>query len=154
MAEAPRTALQQLNDFLFKHVIIVGQTGSNKHLTCKHCNHNFHGNAGRIHEHLKCITGNVKGCSFSVTNAQQEVCDEIDALHNAVPASKKRKAVGNRNTQLATNASSSGLRQVPIQEAMLAMSKLAVDQSLIDWVVEAGIPFNVFRCEQPGNCCS
>ena len=74
MAEEPRSPLQQSNDYLYSQVDIVGHTGSNKRTHCKKCNHNFSGNPERIHEHLKCKPGNVKGCTFSETNGKREVC--------------------------------------------------------------------------------
>ena len=140
MAEEIRTPLQQLNDYLYRQVEIVNHTGSNKRMHCKKCNHNFSGGPGRIHEHLKCKPGDVKGCTFSETNDEREVWDEIDALVHALPSSKKRKLVSDTE-----NADSSGLRQMPIQESMQAASKVGVDQALADWVYETGIPFNVFR---------
>jgi hypothetical protein len=142
MAEETRTPLQQLNDYLYSQVAIVRQTSSNKRLRCRKCNHNFSGNPGRIHEHLKCKPGDVKGCTFSVTNDKREVWDEIDALVHALPSSKKRKVDYVSDTE---NAGSSGLRQMPIQESMQAAGKAGVDQALADWVYETGIPFNVFR---------
>ena len=142
MAEETRTPLQQLNEYLYSQVDIVSQTGSNKRLSCKNCNHNFSGNPGRIHEHLKCKSGDVKGYTFSETNDKREVWDKIDALVHALPSSKKRKFDDVSDTE---NAGSSGLRQMPIQESMQAAGKVGVDQALADWVYETGIPFNVFR---------
>jgi hypothetical protein len=106
MAEEIRTPLQQLNDYLYRQVEIVNHTGSNKRMHCKKCNHNFSGGPGRIHEHLKCKRGDVKGCTFSETNDEREVWDENDALVHALPSSKKRKIVSDTE-----NADSSGLRQ-------------------------------------------
>ena len=47
-------------------------------MLCKKCNHNFTGNPGRIHEHLKSKPGDVKGFTFNETNDKREVWDEID----------------------------------------------------------------------------
>ena len=52
MTETSRTALQQLNDYLFDQVDVIGQQGNNKRMHCNKCTHNFSGYAGRIHEHL------------------------------------------------------------------------------------------------------
>ena len=48
MAEETRTPFQQLNDYLYRQVDIISQTGSNKRMHCKKCSHNFTGNAGRV----------------------------------------------------------------------------------------------------------
>ena len=64
-----------------------------------------------IHDHLKGKSGDVQGCTFSVTNDKKEVCDEIDALIYAVPKSKKRKAADVSETE---TASCSGAKQMPI----------------------------------------
>ena len=67
---------------------------------------------------------------------------QIDALVHALPSSNKRKGDDVSDTE---NASSSGLRQMPIQERLQAAGNVGVDQALADWVYETGIPFNVFR---------
>ncbi len=72
MDEETRTPLQQLNDYLYKQVEIVTQTGSNKQFYCKKCNHSFTGGPGRIHEHPKSKAGDVKGCTFSKTNDKRQ----------------------------------------------------------------------------------
>lgn len=142
MAAAARTPLQRFHEYLYSQVEIVGNSGANKRIHCKKCNHNFSGNVGRIHEHLKGKPGAVKGCTFSKTHDKREVLDEIDALQHALPKSNKRRFVEVSDTE---NASSSGLQQTPLQKSLLAAGKLGVDQALSDWVYETGIPFNVFR---------
>ena len=142
MTEASRTPLQQLNDYLFDQVDIVGQQGNNKRMCCKKCNHNFSGYAGRIHDHLISKVGAVRGCTFSDSSDKREVLDELDRLVNALPNTNKRKAVDVANTE---NASSSGLQQMSIQQSMQGAGKQGVDQALADWVYETGIPFNVFK---------
>ena len=142
MAAATRTPLQHLNDYLVSQCECVRQSGSNKRWRCTKCNHNFSGSVSRIHEHLKGKPGDVKGCTYSVTNDKKEVCDEIDALVYAVPKSKKHKAA---DVSQAETASCSGPKQMPIQQSLQAAGKVGVDQALAHWVFEAGIPFNVFR---------
>ena len=73
MAGEIRTPLQQLNDCLYRHVDIVSRTEIIKRMHCKKCNHNFTGNPGRIHEHLKSKPGDAKGCTFSEADDKQEV---------------------------------------------------------------------------------
>ena len=142
MTDASRTPLQQLNDYLFDQVDVVGQQGNNKRMRCKKCNHNFSGYAGRIHDHLISKTGAVRGCTFSESNDKQEILDELDILVDALPKTNKRRAVDVANTE---NASSSGLQQMSIQQSMQGAGKQGVDQALADWVYETGIPFNVFK---------
>ena len=116
MTEASRTAKQQLNDYLFDQVDVVGQQGNNKRMHCKKCRHNFSGHAGRIHDHLISKAGAVGGCTFSESNDKREVLDDIERLVNALPESNKRRAVDVADTE---NASSSVLQQMSIQESML-----------------------------------
>lgn len=142
MTESSRTHLQQLNDYLFRQVDVVGQHGNNKRIHCKKCELNFTGDAGRIHDHLISKAGAVRGCTFSETNKKREVLDEIDELVNALPKTHKRRAVDVADTE---NASSSGLYQMPIEESMQAAGKVGVDHALADWVYKTGILFNVFR---------
>ena len=138
--------LQHLNDYLYSQVIIVSVVGGNKRFNCRHCTHNFSGQVGRVKQHLCGSIGDVKGCSFSETNRKREVLDEIDALEQALPKSKKQKLSESTVSVVATaTASGSNLKQVPIQTALSGASKLGVDQALADWVFESGIPFNVFR---------
>ena len=142
MTESSRTPLQQLNDYLFRQVDVVGQQGNNKRIHCKKCKHNFTGHAGRIHDHLISKAGAVRGCTFSETNDKRVVLDEIDELVNALPKTHKRRAVDVADTE---NASCSGLHQMSIEESMQAAGKVGVDHALADWVYETGIPFSVFR---------
>ena len=144
MAATQRTPLQQFHDYLFTQVELVSSTGNNKRLHCKNCTHNFSGNAGRIHEHLICKAGSVRGCTFAETNNKREVLDSIDALVNALPKTNKRNDAVLALTE--EPASTSGLRQMPIQQRMQAASKTSVDQAVADSVYETGISFNVFRC--------
>ena len=128
MAATQCTPLQHFHDYLFSQVDIVDCTGSNKRLHCKKCSHNFSGNAGRAHDHLISKVGGVKGCTFAETNDRREVLDTIDALVHALP--KKQNVA---SLALAEEpASTSGLRQMPIQESMQAASKSSVDQALAD----------------------
>ena len=90
MSDASRTPLQQLNDYLFDQVEIVGQLGNNKRMRCKKCNHNFSGYAGRVHDHLISKAGAVRGCTFSESNDKQEILDELDILVDALPKTNKR----------------------------------------------------------------
>jgi hypothetical protein len=142
MDVSTRTPLQLLNDYLYAQVECVRQSGTNKRYHCKKCTHNFSGSVSRIHEHLKNKSGDVKGCTFSETNDKKEVWGELDALVFDLPTTKKRKFVDVSDTEI---ASSSGLKQVPIERSMKAAGKLGVDQALADWVYETGITFNVFR---------
>ena len=66
MTESSRTGtpLQQLNDYLFRQVDVVGQQGNNKRIHCKKCKHNFNGHAGRIHDHLISKALAVRGSIF------------------------------------------------------------------------------------------
>ena len=66
----------------------------------------------------------------------------IHALEYALPKVKKRKAADVSDKE---HASSSGAKQMPIQQSMQAAGSLGVDQALAVWVYEQGIPFNVFR---------
>ena len=142
MTDASRTPLQQLNDYLFDQVDVVGQQENNRRMRCKKCNHNFSGYAGRIHDHLISKAGAVRGCTFFESNDKQEILDELDLLVDALPKTNKRRAVDVPNTE---NASSSGLQQMSIQQSMQGAGKQGVDQALADWVYETGIPFNVFK---------
>jgi hypothetical protein len=108
MSDASRTPLQQLIDYLFDQVEIVGQQGNNKRMRCKNCNHNFSGYAGRVHDHLISKAGAVRGCTFSESNNKQEILDELDILVNALPKTNKRRAIDVANTDY---ASSSGIRE-------------------------------------------
>ena len=142
MIEASRTALQQLNDYLFDQVDGVGQQGNNKRMHCEKCSHNFSGYAGRIHDHLISKAGAVRGCTFSESNDKREVLDELDRLVDALPKTNKRRAVDVAKTE---HASSSVLQQMSIQQSMQGAGKQGVDQALADWVYETGLPFHVFK---------
>ena len=142
MLVATRTSKQRLNDYLYSQVEIVNQAGGNKRIHCKKCTHNFSGSITRIYEHLTGKAGDVKACSFSQTIDKPAVLREIHALEYALPKVKKRKAADVSDRE---HASSSGAKQMPIQQSMQAAGSLGVDQALADWVYEQGIPFNVFR---------
>ena len=85
----------------------------------------------------------MRGCTFAETNNNRVVLDSVDALVNALPKTNKRNAAVSALTE--EPASTSGLRQMPIQQSMQGASKISVDQAVADWVYETGIPFNVFR---------
>ena len=140
-----RTPIQHLNDYLYNQVDIVRVVSGNKRFHCKHCTHNFSGQIGRVKQHLCSSAGDVKGCTFSETKRKREVLDEIEALEQALPKSKKQKLSGSTALAAAATASSSDLKQMLIQPSLSAAGKLGVDQALADWVFESGIPFNVFR---------
>lgn len=142
MAVAVRTPKQQWSDYLCRQVDIVNQSGTNKRMRCRKCSHNYSGSITRISEHLTGKSGDVKACTFSQTNDKREVLDELHSLEYALPKSKKRKAIELIDRE---HSSNSGLKQMPIQQAMQAAGSLGVDQACADWVYETGIPFNVFR---------
>jgi hypothetical protein len=141
MAVSVRTPKQEWSDYLYRQVEVVNTQGANKRMRCIKRSHNYSGSITRISEHLKGTSGDVKACTFSQTRDEREVLDELHSLEYALPKGKKRKAV-----EPAKQAeSNSRLKQVPIENAMLAAGSLGVDQACADWVYETGIPFNVFR---------
>ena len=142
MTETLHPTLQQLNDYLFDQVDVIGQQGNNKRMHCKKCSHNFSGYAGRIHDHLISKAGAVRGCTFFESNDKREVLDELDRLVDALPKTNKRRAVDVANTEY---ASSSMFQQMSIQQSMQGAGKQGIDQALADWVYETGIPFHVFK---------
>lgn len=139
MAVAVRTPKQRWQDYLYRQVEIVNQSGANKRMRCRKCSHNFSGSITRIFEHLTGKAGDVKACTYCQTMDKRAVLDELHTLEYNLPKSKKRKASELNERE---HANSSGLKQMPIEQAMQALGSLGVDQACADWVYETGMPFN------------
>ena len=128
MAVAVRTPKQQWQDYLYRQVKSVNQWGDNKRMRWRKCSHNFCGSITRIFEHLTGRAGDVKACTYSQTNDKREVLDEPYILEYDLPKSKKRKAAELNERE---HASSSGLKQMAIEQAMEAAGSLGVDKPVL-----------------------
>ena len=83
-------------------------------MRCRKCSHNFRDSITRIFEYLTGKAGDVKACTYCQTNDKRETLDELHTLEYDLPKSKKHKADELNERE---HASSSGLKQMPIEQA-------------------------------------